>query len=203
MPVELEPLQNDVLSRALGGDMAAFCLVVSHFESRILGQALALCGDLPTAEDLAQQTWLEAWKSRSRYNHSCRFTTWLYSILLHVHYHVLRKKRSSPIPLTSLAADQSDRSWEQWLATPSAADSPSEALVNKELASQWRQLAEGLPEIHREVIMLRFFEHAALDEIAAVTGVSVNTVKTRLHYALKKMRLMEDKMNFLSSRRQS
>ena len=179
----------------MAGDMDAFCLVIGEHESRLLGQAFALCGELSAAEDLAQQTWIAAWNSLARFNNSCRFSTWLYAILLHQHYKNLRQKRSRPIALASLSGDASDSAEELLGNTPSEAPSPEELLALKEMSQQWRDALEQLPDIHRDVILLRFFEDASLEEIAAVTDVSVNTVKTRLHHALKKLRRLSKTMN--------
>lgn len=187
--------QQEALSRAKAGDMDAFCLVVSAHEGRLLGQALALCGDLPSAEDLAQQTWIAAWNSLPRFNGACRFSTWIYAILLHLHYKVLRQKRSRPLPFSSLSTAETQAPDDALLNAPTAEPGPEEVLALKELSRQWREALDHLPDIHREVILLRFFEDASLEEIAAVTGVPINTVKTRLHHALIKMRRIAKSMN--------
>ena len=201
MPVtqlERENTVPELLARAARGDMEAFCLVVSEHQARLLGQALALCGNEATAEDLAQQTWIEAWKSLSRFDHSCRFTTWLYAILLHCHNRIIRRKFKFPIPFASLLFADSEKTREQLLSAPSEGVSPHEALMNKEGTQEWRRAIESLPEIHRQVVLLRFFEDASLEEIATVTGCPLGTVKTRLHHALQKLRTLrkyEDETN--------
>ena len=71
--------------------------------------------------------------------------------------------------------------------------SPAEAMTQNETGSRLRQCIEMLPEKHRQIIRLRFFEDASLPDMAAVLGCSVGTVKSRLHHALEKLRKM--KMN--------
>jgi len=192
---EPDKTTSELLIRAAQGDREAFGLLVAEYEERLLGQALALCGNPMTAEELAQQTWIEAWKSLRRFNHSCRFTTWLYAILLHSHYHLLRQQRSSPVPFASLVLEESSQKREELLAQPADAPDPGDALFQKERATEWREILESLPEFHREVILLRFFEDATLEEIAAIIGCPVGTVKTRLHHALIKLRKMKTRMN--------
>jgi RNA polymerase sigma-70 factor (ECF subfamily) len=67
------------------------------------------------------------------------------------------------------------------------------AAAQNEAAIQLKRCVEMLPEKHREIIQLRFFEDASLPDMAAVLGCSVGTVKSRLHHALEKLRKM--KMN--------
>ena len=67
--------------------------------------------------------------------------------------------------------------------------------MRKEAAERLRQAVEVLPEKHQQVVLLRFFEGASLPEIAALLGCSVGTVKSRLHYALEKLRDSQHGMN--------
>ena len=60
---------------------------------------------------------------------------------------------------------------------------------------------ESLPEKHRQVVLLRFFEDASLEEIAGALDCSVGTVKSRLHHALEKLRRMKNSVNFSEWRR--
>ena len=71
--------------------------------------------------------------------------------------------------------------------------SPVEAAFQNEAAVELNRCIERLPEKHREIIRLRFFEDASLPDMAAILGCSVGTVKSRLHHALEKLRKM--KMN--------
>ena len=72
-----------LLEKARCGDAAAFCEIARQHEEVLFRQACALCLDSHSAEDLVQETLLEAWKCIARYDGSCRFSTWLYAILLH------------------------------------------------------------------------------------------------------------------------
>jgi RNA polymerase sigma-70 factor (ECF subfamily) len=74
-----------LLVQARTGDVRAFCQLAEPLQTRLFQQAMALCGDPGTAEDLVSETLIEAWKGLARYNETCRFTTWFYAILLHRH----------------------------------------------------------------------------------------------------------------------
>ena len=92
----------DLLTRARAGDTTAFCCLAAEFERRLLQQACGLTHDPSAAEDLVAETLVEAWRSLGRYDGSCRFSTWLYAILLHRFQKALRRARSRPISASAL-----------------------------------------------------------------------------------------------------
>jgi RNA polymerase sigma-70 factor (ECF subfamily) len=191
-PLELTD-SRELLSRACAGEAGAFCLLTGPLQARLLRQAFALAGDLTAAEDLVSETLVEAWKSLPRYNQTCRLSTWLYAILLHRHRKSIRRARCRPISLARLPALEAQDIFEQQKNLPSPELSPAETMAHNEMGLRLRRCLELLPDIHRAVIRLRFFEDASLPDMAAVLGCSVGTVKSRLHHALEKLRKM--KMN--------
>jgi RNA polymerase sigma-70 factor, ECF subfamily len=149
---------------------------------------LALGKDSHWAEDLAQETLVEAWRSLARFDGRCRFSTWLYGILRHR----FLKGRRGQIAVRLSASDA--LSQEQC-----AARSPDQSAEVTEDAERVRQAVASLPEEHRLVVELRFFAGATLDEIAAALGCPLGTVKSRLHYALEKLRQMNLAVNLFTS----
>src|SRR5712692_1884896 len=91
------------LERARAGETEAFGELCRLYETRLLRQAIGLCDNASLAEDLAQDTLVEAWKCLRRYNGRCQFFTWLCAILLNRYRNTVRAKR--PVPLSSLAGD--------------------------------------------------------------------------------------------------
>jgi RNA polymerase sigma-70 factor (ECF subfamily) len=185
----------DLLTRARAGESSAFCQLAAEHEGRLLQQACGLTRDPSAAEDLVSETFVEAWRSFSRYNGTCRFSTWLFSILLHRHQKALRRARSRPIPLAALPAAEADKQCQAQENLPAAGLSPADEAMRHEAADKLREAVEALPEKHQRVILLRFFEDASLPEIAALLGCSVGTVKSRLHYALEKLREAQQGLN--------
>jgi RNA polymerase sigma-70 factor (ECF subfamily) len=184
---------GELLRLARAGDAAAFCRLTAPLQGRLLRQAAAMSGDLSAAEDLVSETLVEAWKSLARYDETCRLSTWLYAILLHRRQKLARRASSRPLSLAWLPAFQRDNLAARHENQPSPEPSPSDNAARNEISVQLRQCVDRLPEKHRRVILLRFFEDASLPDMARVLGCSPGTVKSRLHHALEKLRKM--KMN--------
>ncbi len=189
---------KDLLARAQGGDTEAFCRLVQPQEIRLFRQAIALCGEESTAEDLVSETLVAAWKSLGTYNQTCRFSTWLYSILLHRYHKTVRKARSRPIPLSRLPVPEADQQEQLLQNLPDSGANPAEHAIQNELSIQVKTWVGALPEKHGQVILLRFFEDASLQDMAVILRCSVGTVKSRLHNALRKLRKMKKPVNLSS-----
>jgi len=174
------------LDRARGGDADAFCELCHPVETRLLRQAMSLCGNVSLAEDLAQETLIEAWKCLRRYNGRCQFFTWLCAILLNRHRNMLRKERSSAISTFSTMAQ--DDSENRAVADPEPL--PDEAVQRREQAALVYRCIRALPQKHQDVIYLRFYVDDSLEGIAGALGCSMGTVKSRLFHALAKLRGM-------------
>lgn len=105
--VEIEaPDTRSLLNLAQAGDAEAFGGICRAYETRLLRQAMMLCGDATQAEDLAQDALVEAWRCLRRYNGRCQFFTWLCAILLNRHRNQLRKKR--PLPFSAFSRHEQD-----------------------------------------------------------------------------------------------
>jgi RNA polymerase sigma-70 factor (ECF subfamily) len=135
---------------------------------------MTLCGNETMAEDLAQDTLVEAWKSLRRYEGRSQFFTWLCAILVHRFRNKLREKR--PVPVEEPPRQE--------------CDAPDQQLLHGERAAHVRRRIAALPRKHQQVIFLRFYVDDSLPEIAAALGCSVGTVKSRLFHALEKLRRM-------------
>jgi RNA polymerase sigma-70 factor (ECF subfamily) len=176
------PETKSLLDQARAGDTEAFCELCRAFETRLLRQAMTLCGNPALAEELAQETLVEAWKDLRRYNSRCRFFTWVCAILVHRHRNALRRK-----PLLPLPARPEDPA-AQWADDCAG---PDQAASLREEALLVRHCVQALPFKHRQVIHLRFYADDSLAEIAAALGCSIGTVKSRLFHALDRLRRMQ------------
>jgi RNA polymerase sigma-70 factor (ECF subfamily) len=183
------PETPDLLDRAKSGDAAAFGEICGVYETRLLRQAIALCGNAVAAEDLAQDTLVEAWKSLRRYNGRCQFFTWLCAILLNRHRNTVRRKR--PMPFAAFAAGDDDKFQHSLNQLPDHEPLPDQAALLRDQAAIVWKCIQALPPKHQEVIHLRFYVDDSLEGIAAALGCSVGTVKSRLFNALENLRGMD------------
>jgi len=185
--IETQETQN-LLDQARSGDAEAFGEICRVHGTRLLRQAVALCGNVALAEELAQDTFVEAWKCLRRYNGRCRFFTWLCAILLNRYRNLLREKR--PLPFSAFAPHDRDEFQNKISSLADPHSPPDEAAEFHEQAVRMRDCLQALPARQRQVIYLRFYADDSLDGIAAALGCSVGTVKSRLFHALDRLRKM-------------
>jgi RNA polymerase sigma-70 factor (ECF subfamily) len=178
----------NLLELAQAGDAEAFGEICRRHETRLLRQALTLCGNATLAEDLAQDTLVEAWKSLRRYNGRCHFFTWLCAILLNRYRNTIREQR--PVPFSSLASRDRDECEGSVANLVDQGSLPDEAAQIREQTARILECLEALPPKHQQVIYLRFFVDDSLVGIADALGCSLGTVKSRLFHALEKLRGM-------------
>jgi RNA polymerase sigma-70 factor, ECF subfamily len=177
-----------LLAQAQAGDAEAFGEVCRAYETRLLRQAMALCGSATLAEDLAQDTLVEAWRCLHRYNGRCQFFTWLCAILLNRYRNTVRQKR--PMPFSAFKARDQAGLQDSMSQLADQGSLPDEAAQRREQAVLVQQCIQTLPAKHQQVIHLRFYVDDSLDGIAAALGCSLGTVKSRLFHALDKLRSM-------------
>ncbi len=180
---------RDLISRARSGDSEAFDALCRLHGDRLLRQAMMLCGDSAAAEDLVQETLIQAWRSIGRYNGQCRVFTWLCSILIHRHRNSWRKKW--PVPLSLLFGGAREEADAFLANTADPGSTPDDMAESAEQARQLLRSLEKLPAKQRAVVHLRFFAQDSLEGIAAALDCSVGTVKSRLFKGLERLRKMK------------
>ncbi len=190
-----------LLERARQGEGEAFCQLAATHETKLYRQAVGLCGDLDTAEDLVAETMVEAWRSLGRFDGACRFSTWLYAILLHRYQKLVRRGHSRPVPLASWPGRPEGGPEAVLAQLPDPGPTALQELLQAEVAATCGAALAALPSAHQDVILLRFYEGASLAEMAAALEVPLGTVKSRLHHALARLRDMPMVVNLFNSER--
>jgi RNA polymerase sigma-70 factor (ECF subfamily) len=187
--VDIEaPNTRSLLDQAQSGDAGAFSEICRAYETRLLRQAHALCGNAILAEDLAQDTLVEAWKCLHRYNGHCQFFTWLCAILLNRYRNAIREKR--PVSFSALAQEDQDNFQSKIASLADQNFPPDEKAQLREQSELVWQCIQTLSPKHQQVVYLRFYVDNSLEGIAAALGCSVGTVKSRLFNALDRLRDM-------------
>lgn len=168
---DLDRLHQRVLVvRCQAGDEAAFAELVGRYHHRLGGYLRRLVGPVAAADAL-QDVWLAVWRGLPRLADPAAFPAWAFRIARDRAFRELRRRGVPAVP-----ADES---------IP-AADT-DEGLAPEE-AAELHAAMDRLPPAHRDVLLLRFAEELSYDEIAAVIGAPVGTVRSRIHYAKRALR---------------
>jgi|SRR5215207_224735 len=176
------PLTDEALIAALAaGDADAATAFVRRFQSRVFGLAATMVSDRSTAEEIAQEAFLRAWRHAGAYDpRRARVVTWLLSITRNLAIDHLRARRTEPIDPGEL----SGRERALWTATE-----PEE--TSGELA-ELRSSLETLPAEQRRALLLASLFGYTAAEIGAIDEIPVGTAKTRIRAAMIKLRDLEE-----------
>jgi RNA polymerase sigma-70 factor (ECF subfamily) len=176
---------EELMLRYARGDAAAFDELYARHRGGVFRYLLRHLGSRAQAEELFQDLWMNLIGARERYRVEAKFTTWLYTMAhnrLVDHY-----RRQRPLEVISLdAGDEDDDPPLQVAASP--ASEPHRAVEAKQQAARLLRLVDALPGAQREAFLLQQEGELSLEQIAEVTGVDRETVKSRLRYAMDKLR---------------
>jgi RNA polymerase sigma-70 factor (ECF subfamily) len=155
-------------------DAAGLAAMVGRYQHRLYRYLIRLVREPAAAEDLFQQTWLQAVREIRRYDARRSFDTWLFAIAHNLAMDLLRRT----------AGERLEGREELSSAAPDAFDLTMMAERSAIVAAEM----EALPALYREALVLRFEEGMKLEEIAEVTGAPLSTVKSRVQRGLEGLR---------------
>jgi RNA polymerase sigma-70 factor (ECF subfamily) len=158
--------------------------LILQFQYRLYRYLVHLTGSQETAEDLFQETWIRVLEKGHLYNGKSRFEAWLFAIARNLFIDLVRRR--APVSLDQLIDPESSDPVEIPLSETVL---PAERLIRDEEKQQMASALGRLPAAYREVLVLRFQEDLALDEIASIVAAPLSTVKSRLYRALDMMRV--------------
>ena len=165
------------------GDAAAFDVLYGRHKGGVYRYLLRQCRNAALSDELFQDVWMNLIRARAGYTVQAKFTTWLYRI---AHNRLIDHFRRSNPAVLSLDDDELAAT----LAEPAAPRSlePEAGAAAREQAAQLLALLDGLPDEQREAFVLQQEGGLSIEEIAAATGVTRETAKSRLRYAIAKLR---------------
>jgi RNA polymerase sigma-70 factor (ECF subfamily) len=163
--------------------------LIDTYQHRLMRYLTFLTGKRETAEDLFQETWMRVLMRGAQYNGKARFDTWLFTIARNLAIDLSRKRT-----MASLDELQDPGNDERPFEIAIEGPSPFEQFCSREDAAEVSAVLLGLHASYREVLVLRFHEEMALEEIASVTKSPLSTVKSRLYRGLAALKPQIEKL---------
>jgi RNA polymerase sigma-70 factor (ECF subfamily) len=174
--------EAECIRRILAGEKHLFHDLIRPCERSIYFLLLSLLKNETDAEDAAQETVIKVYQNLDKFRGDAQFRTWVLSIARNEGLGKLRKIGSRREDSLDAETDESSGDYTPAILT-SWKEIPAEALEQKELGAILRQAIDGLPEIYRNIVLLRDIEEMDIRQTAAVLGISEASVKVRLHRA--------------------
>ena len=183
----------DLVKRCQAGDPEAFDELVTRYRTRIFGMIYNMVHNEQDAWDLAQDSFVKAWKSIKRFRGKSSFYTWMYRIVMNVTIDWLRKKQIKGAGTEFDDAVQLKEIDPASRTVPKAEELPYERMERSEVRTQIDNAIAQLTPEHRAVILMKETEGMQYHEIAEALGCSIGTVMSRLFYARKRLQsLLKD-----------
>ena len=182
--------ENELIRRAQGGDVEAFCRLAREYERRVYALALHYCRRPEDAEDLSQEVWLKAFRSLRGFRFESSFHTWLRRIMVNTFLNhrrsetVTRDDVKTTVRLDSLEELLGEQTLERGLTDAGAEDDYQRRI----LAGRVMRALGELTEQQRLIFLLRHREGMTSREIAESVGCSAGTVKKSLFRSVEKLR---------------
>lgn len=158
-----------------GGDVGAFDTLYARHRTRLFRFVLRSVKARAVAEELYQEIWMRVIEARASYAPKARFTTWLFTI---AHNHLVDHWRKRGLTLVALDGEE----------IASGGPDPAEQAQARQSLARFAAALEALPPLQREAFLLHEEGELSVAEIAAATGANEETAKSRLRYAMAKLK---------------
>jgi RNA polymerase sigma-70 factor, ECF subfamily len=179
MSAELDP-DAALMLRVRQGDSGAFAELVEKYKQPVMNLAYRMVHDATEAEDLAQNVFVQAYRSAGRYQVASKFSTWLFTIARNLCLNEIRRRARHRVEsLEAPHPEQEDQPLRQF--EDSQTPSPPQSLLRGELEAKIEQALAELPENQRTAILLCRGGELSYEDIAKVIGCSVSATKSLIH----------------------
>jgi RNA polymerase sigma-70 factor (ECF subfamily) len=174
---------EELVARSRGGDLDSFNQLVLRWERPIYALAYRVIGREEDARDVAQETFLRAFRALGGFKGQAKFSSWLYRITLNLCRDWIRRERRTPVAQPPEGMDLVELAGE---STPT--ESVEDLVSRKELGRAVAKAMANLPDEQRTAIILKEYHGLTFQEIAELLGCPLSTVKTRLYQGLTVLR---------------
>jgi RNA polymerase sigma-70 factor, ECF subfamily len=180
-----DPEEREVLRRFREVEREGLAWLMDRYGEALMRYLISILHDREAAEDLFQESWLQALRKARRSDPGRPFAPWFFRLARNLAYDELRRRRRrSFFGLEAVSRRKT--------ASPGAPSPALERLSAEDLAGK---LLSRLDPLHREMIHLRFYRECSYEEIAGICGVPVGTVKSRIRRALDRLGALREEMD--------
>ena len=180
----METDDGALVDRVRGGDVAAFEPLVEKYRQRVYRLAYNVLRNQEDAWDVAQESFIKAYKALPSFRGQSAFYTWLFRIVMNVAHDKARQRGAAGRAFGTERVTEEE--WERTMPDPG--EEPDAAAARAEQRARITRALDALPEHHRAIIMLSDLEGLSYREIADVLNIPMGTVMSRLHNARKRLR---------------
>jgi RNA polymerase sigma-70 factor (ECF subfamily) len=185
---------EELVARSMGGDLDSFNQLVLRWERPIYALAYRVIGREEDARDVAQETFLRAFRALGGFKGQAKFSSWLYRITLNLCRDWIRRERRTPVSQAPEGIDIIELAGE---TTPS--ESIEDLVSRRQLGRAVGKAMSLLPEEQRTAIILKEYHGLTFQEIAELLDCPLSTVKTRLYQGLSVLRRQLDEAGVQST----
>ena len=172
-----------LVERTLAGDQRAYGLLVLKYQRRIQRLIGRMVRDVDLVEDIAQETFIRAYRALHQFRGDAQFYTWLYRIAVNTAKKFLLELKRNPTVSEGYASGEDENETFRQKNEPSSDETPETVLAAKEIAQVVNAAMDDLASDLKEAITLREIEGLSYDEIAVAMGCPVGTVRSRIFRA--------------------
>ena len=175
----------ELVAHARAGSQEAFRELVVRFERPVYSLVVRMVQDAATAEDLAQEVFLKAFRRLDTYDPERKLSSWLFKIAHNTTIDFLRRHAPETVPLE--AEKEDDRGSLSAVLSDESSESPAVAAERRDMGRALERAIARLRPEYREAVVLFYLEGASYQDICEATGLPLGTVKTNLHRARKEL----------------
>lgn len=174
---------EELMLRVQGGETDCYDLLVERYKIRLFNYLLRLTGNRDEAEEFAQEALVKAYIHADKYKTIAKFSTWLYTIATNLVRNRVRSRSRAPQIVSLWSRVFGDGEEERLIDIPDSQRNPEEAINDSELSDIIGAAIQQIPEKYRTSFVLREINEMSYEEIAAVTGLKLGTVRSRINRA--------------------